>query len=186
MTPLALLSLAALAAGTGMQLAAAAQERRRMNQALNAELARQRQFQQEAQPIFQRSLEKTVDLSSLPALTQQRQQLYRASLVTPGEAVTTPTLSPSETEVFSLQNQAAARANLSAWQDWLANQGFSQLAANRWLSLIGDMAGQSAGVLPYEIQDASMSGTGLRTVGGLLSTLGTLGGVYNAVRPPGR
>lgn len=177
-----LAALALTGAGTGAGMYAAQKERNAQNAAVGAELQRQKQFGQQTQGVFQKSL-----AQSTPQAFQAQQQAgaQKALAATPqltglGQAPSTSTVGQ---DVKNVKQQQA-----SAQQFGLSNQAMAQylkdLEANTQLGVLSNMAGQSQQVLPIELQGAGQSYGKLGALGSLLGTAGQLVGVGSAVARP--
>lgn len=203
--PLLLAAVAATAAGTGMQMAGAAQSRSAMNQAQAAEMARQKRYQQQADASFQQSLKGadrgTAD-AQMTAGAERRTAAYdKLAAVPVGQPLPTrpPTALPTATgtAAAAARTRANATATANAWSklvggaqarlggadDWQLEQGIKNTGTNRDLAIIGSNARGSANILPLEMEQASHAGDGLAGWGQVLSALGSVAGLAGATAP---
>jgi len=77
---------------------------------------------------------------------------------------------------YALQ-QGAARAKLAGFNDVGFNNSILNARTNQDLGRIANFAKGSSDVLPVELEAASRKGEGLRTLGSVLSTAGTISGI---------
>lgn len=191
--PILLAAGAALAAaGAGTQMAAASAARSAENQKVTDEMARQAQYQQQGKQAFATSLAQ----SSQPVAQQQMQQGSDAAMREYQKLEALPLASSAAPFQGggSAQNLEAGRtlqsnqaqANLQGYTKWDLDQAIKNLTANQRLGIIGTNASRSAGVLPYEVQQAAHSQDTLAGIGGLLGTAGSLVGNYGALSGLGR
>lgn len=200
--PILLAAAAALsAAGAGMGMAGQAKANREMDARQNAELLRQRGYQEEADATFNQSLDKSdrpqAD-EAIDAGAAQRQAAYTnlrnatySLTTTPGRnqpvgettagAADRTSASVAATNSAWSKLQGAARAKLGGYQDWGLENDIKDRRANQDLGITSTQARRSANVLPIEMQDASHSGDGLQAWGQLVSALGAVAGMGAAV-----
>lgn len=201
--PVALVAgLALSAAGTGMQLAGASKARREMQSKQDAEAARQRRYDEQAQATYQQSLEKsdraTADTETAGG-AQRRQQAYaniQAHQAAGGMAQPRVTTTGS-TGAAAARTNANVRSAGNAWSrlvggaqsrlggadDWGLQQQIRNRRAAQDLALTGSNARRSASLLNNEMAIASHAGDGLNAWGKLTGALGSLAGAYAAVTP---
>lgn len=204
--PLMLAAAAATAAGTGMQMAGAAQARGAMNDARAAELSRQKRYQDEASAEFSKSLKKsdraTAD-EQMQAGADRRSAAYQALAASPvGQPLPTRpgsdgAVTDTGTAGAAARTKANATATANAWsrlvggaqarlgggEDWQLEQGIKNAEANRNLAITSSNARGSANILPWEMEEASHAGDGLKGWGQLVSALGSVAGIGAATAP---
>jgi hypothetical protein len=73
--------------------------------------------------------------------------------------------------------QGAAKAKLAGFNDVGFENAISNARTNQDLARIANFAKGSSDVLPYELEAAAQKGRGLRTLGSVLSTAGTVAGI---------
>lgn len=188
-TGIEIAGLAASLAGTGAGIASSQLEKGAMEDKAKQEFARQQEYQNQAKQVFARSLSE----SKAPVAQQQikigqdkQASLYKSLQAVPlgGSVAALPQDSQSvgrDQATMALSNASRAANtgyNELPLQQWLSNQN-----ANQKLGAIGSIAGQSAGVLPYELQSAQNSWSGLAGAGSLLGSLGSLASIYGAMQP---
>lgn len=189
-TPLAVASLALTAAGTGASMAGAHKADKAQQEAQGAEILRQQKYRDESQKYFNQSLGQ----SSEPAATQTindaaaKNAAALNSVVGP-QNVQAPTASAepkvintelgnrlSQANTFNRQ-QGTAEGRLQGYGDWNLSNALNNAEASRQIGLRGNLMQGSAQVLPYEMQAAAHKGDNLRTLGTVLSSLGSVAGL---------
>jgi hypothetical protein len=189
---LALAAAALSAAGTGASLYGKAQEGKAMNSAANAELQRQEAYQQKGRDIFQQSLAQNtqpVANTQIAKGTQDAQQQYAALNSPTNVKPDFGTGSASQNNVVNSASQAKvanagnALAPLQGMSDWQTQQAIGNLMANSALGQNASFASSSQNVLPYELEQAQNSQSGLTGVGSLMNTAGGLLGLYGMTMP---
>lgn len=170
-----IIGAAMTAAGVGMQAAANENTRKRMNEALDAELDRQRRLQEEASPIVKKSVEQ-----SSPDVAQQQlysgaakrkaayeelqqQRLGSSQPLDKGTAKTVTAASEQKKTQGNLN-----RAALMGYSEWELQQLIKNMQVANKLGTIAGFAEASASILPYELRDAQGSQANLSGIGSLL------------------
>lgn len=177
-----LIGTALAAAGTGVSMAGAAQSRKAMNQQVVAGLKRQEQYQKEATPIFNQSLEDSSREkfdAARRAGEAQAQAGYEEQGALPGDKNPLPT-DASRAKLQTKQSRATAAAG-EGYREGFANQGTKNMEANRRLGVISGLAGGSAQTTGILTTLASQKGADMAGIGSLLSTAGSLAAMYGAV-----
>ena len=200
--PILLAAAAAMtAAGTGLSMAGNAKANDQINDMRNAELLRQKGYQNEADTEFQDSLSKSTAPGAQEAIdsgAENRLAAYSnlrnatAGLTeTPGRnqpigtsaggASARADANQRATNAAWSNLQGAARANLGGYSDWGLQDNIKNRRANQNLAITAGKARSSASVLPMEISDAQHAGDSLNAWGQLASALGTVAGMGAAV-----
>lgn len=185
----ALAGTAASLAGTGVGIAGAKASADAQEQSIRNQLLQQQAFQDEATPLFAKSLE----ASNQPTATREIEQgaqnaadMYRRlqqntfSAASPSVELSQQNKSLTDR---AIQGQNKAQAGLQGYQDlafqqWLKNQD-TQLG----LGTIGNLSRSSAMNAGTLAQLAGRSGAGLQGAGSLLTSLGGLASLYAATSP---
>ncbi len=197
------IAVGASAAGTGLSLAANAQEQSAINAARANEVNQQRALQNQANAIFQNSL-----AQSTPATAQQQLQQGAAarnsafqdlqSAITPvasalptanaGANANTPTAGAQQraTSAGDTWNSLLARANATegSYGDWQNQQAIKNADTAQKLGVINNFSAGDASLLPTELQVASQAGDSLGGWGSILSSLGNLAGYAGKFATP--
>lgn len=180
------IGLALAAAGTGMQMKAASDSRKAMNQQVKDSVAQQEEFQRQASPIFEKSLEKMGPAAARERIaegTEAAKDRYAKSL---GSA-----MSPLPVDTARVEGVVRQGQNAFAQREGYANDSFQQwLNNNRTgtdLGVISSLARSAAGTAPILTALAGNKGANLAGIGSLLSTAGQLSSIYSGVnnRPAG-
>lgn len=179
--------MALSAAGAGAQMAGAANSRSAMNAQVAAEAARQKGYQDQAGKVFDESLQQSTPLTARQQMGQGEDRAnaeYKKLESLPMGTSTAPFQSGTSGQVLNAgrtQQSNQAQARLQGYTEWDLQQAIKNMSANRQLGVIGTNAHRSAGVSPYEIQQASHAGDTLSGIGSLLglagTTVGALGGL---------
>jgi hypothetical protein len=198
--PVALVAgLALSAAGTGLSMAGDAKSKSAMNDAQNAELLRQKGYQQEADAAFQGNLKKsgrdTADTETEQGATRRMAEFNRVNAAAgtsaplaseraggssaAGAAARTAATTQASNSAWS-KLTGDARAKLGGADDWELNQGIRNNRAGQDLGIASSKARGSAAVLPVEMVAAQHKGDALRGWGQLASALGSVAGMYGA------
>lgn len=166
------------AAGAGAQIAGASESRSAMNSTMDAFSAREKGLQKKGDTLVQNSLAD----STLKASQDQMAQGEKTALDNYSKLEATPLASgsfgavnpsdPLQSGRISQSNQA--NANLQGLSEYQLQQHIKDVLTGAQLGVIGGFAQQNAGVLPYQLQDASQAGAGLSGIGSLLGTAGSL------------
>lgn len=175
--------------GAGVDMYANNQVRNKMNSDTSAELARQKQYQNQASNVFDQSLNKSTPQAANQQIGQGQQQL--AGLINQVQGVPLSASMPSFGDTNSQTQQAKqgmsnkAASTLGGYGNFGLQQNIKDLQANSQLGLISGQARQSANVLPYELQQAQNSEQGLQSIGSLMSMAGMLAGLGGMMMPAG-
>ena len=190
-------SLALTVAGSAAQAAGQARSRKAMQDAQNAERMRQAGLQGKSNELLSESLASSTrdqhDASQQQAEDARKASYEKAaastpSPVSPSTPVTAGDVNANklvDTETAARSGQAMGMANQQAGAK-AALQGFNDvnlgdiLYNNRMLQrqgTIGNFMQGSASVLPYEMDAASRKGSGLKSLGDVLSLGGTAVGL---------
>lgn len=190
-TGLEVAGLLASLAGTGLGIAGSAESQGAMNDAANAELMRQSQYNKQGQQAFQQSLSQSTPQAAKKQLGEGQQQAlqeYTKVQKTPstystggGNDVSKAASDSVVQGKTQLSNQAAAP--LQAYDAYSLAQQIKDMQAQSQLGQIGSFARQSESVLPLEMQQAGQKGSTLSGIGSILGTLGGLTSLYGATRP---
>lgn len=207
--PIALAAgLALSAAGAGMQMAGNARSKSAMNDAQNAELLRQKKFQQEADASFQQNVERsrrTTAEAEQEAGADRRLaeaaalELTGAGMAAPITAPASGSANPNSAAAAAQRSATATRAAGSAWSrlvgnakarlgggdDWQLAQAIGNNRTNLDLGITANQARGSAALLPYEMEEAQHRGDALRGWGQLVGALGAVTGAYGATAGAG-
>jgi len=190
-------SLALTVAGSAAQAAGQAKAQKAMHDAQNAERLRQAGLQGKSNELLSESLASSTrgqhDASQAQAEASRKASYDAAAASTPSPVSESTPVTAGDTNANKLVNtESAAR---SAQAMGMANQqggakaalqGFNDvnigdiLYNNRMLQrqgTIGNFMQGSAGVLPYEMDAASRKGSGLKSLGDILSLGGTAVGM---------
>lgn len=188
--PIALAAGAALsAAGTGMQMAAAKQSERAMNKSVASEVKRQRGYRDEAMQAYQRSLaesgretaERDIGAGEA-ARAAAYQRLQEIPLAAPSNTqAPVETTSPGRSGAAKEQNMAKQQAAYMGLSEWQLRQLIKNMRAQQHLGMISTIARDSAGVNPFEVQQARHAGDTLAGIGGITSAAGSMLGAYGAM-----
>lgn len=180
-----LAALALTGAGAGAKMYAGQQEQNAMNNATNAELQQQQQFQKQGSQIFQNSLAQSTPQAAQQQIGQGVQNIAGATQASALPPVSLPQTGPTSNAARvsysgqDAQNQRGAQANagLQGYGNFTLQQGLKDLSANSQLGLLGNQAAASERVLPYMLQQAANSQAPLAGIGSLLGTAGQLVGI---------
>lgn len=184
--------MALSAAGAGASIAGAKKSERAMEKSVQAEIKRQRGYRDEAMQAYQQSLEQ----SGADVAQQQTEQGEAARAAAYKRLESIPLAAPSNTQApvesttagrvagAQERNLAGAQANYMGLSEWQLQQLIKNMRARQRLGLIGTVSADSAGVNPYEIQNASHAGDTLGGIGTALGAAGSLLGSYGALSAP--
>lgn len=178
-----LLGVAASAAGTGLSMAASAEDQAAMNKAADASLAQQQGYADKAKSAFQESLsQSTPDVAKQTINDQTATSLAQYAMQ---QQQPTGFMSASQqTPMDQAQSQAVigqgnmARAAMQGYPAWSTQQYLKNLGANQLLGNLGAESSFAAGALPLQMQQASQVGAPLALAGSGLGALGSLAGLY--------
>jgi hypothetical protein len=173
--------LALAGAGAGTQAYAGSKETSAMNDAVSQEMARNQQYQQQGQNVFQQSLAKSTPQAAQQQIGQGQQQL--AGLIQNAQAVPLSLSMPSSIGVNDQTQQAktnmsnTAASNLGGYSNFGLQQNLKDMQAGSQLGVINQNARGWANILPAQIQQASQSQQGLMSLGQLLGMAGMVTGL---------
>lgn len=195
-----IIAAALAAAGTGLQIAASNKAASKMNEANQAELLRQKQYQARATQVANQSISDSSPKNAWKELQmgeQKRTGEYAKLGAQDLGAIQPNTASPNSVvnnpaaQRFQRGSQGVAnawsrvvgggQARLGAGEDWGLNEKIRNQEANSKLQRIGSDAKISAGILPTEIDAASHSADAMKGWGQLVSALGSTVGLFGAV-----
>jgi hypothetical protein len=192
-----LIALALTAAGTAAGAAGARKAQKAQAGAREAERWRQKGFQSEADARAAENFEKTgkdaTDAGMEKAEADRKSASdaavadVRAPIEVKGEnlagdssaakIINTENASQAARGLGYALQQGAAKAKLSSFNDVGFENALNNARTNQDIARIANFAKGSADVLPVELEAASRKGQGLRTLGSVLSTAGTIAGV---------
>lgn len=194
--PLLLAGLALTAAGTGMNMAANAGTQSAVANAVAAEQARQKGFQQAANTVAQKSIAASTEpiaqdqiaqgaQARMNAYTQLAAKVPAASTVAlpgqtkPGGAVDTDPTGRAQAEAAATANAwsnavGGAQARLGGYEDWGLKQNIKNRQASEQIGVQANLSKGSASVLPFEVAAAQHSNDELSGWGQLVSALGSV------------
>jgi len=182
----ALVGVAASAAGTGLSMAGAAESRDRMNRTIEQQLAAQQQFQRQASPVFQQSLQESTPQrvqSQIDLGSQSASEMYNRlrSLPTGTSSLPTDDRTQSQTQQ-KIQQQQGAQAGLQGYQASSLAQWLKDLETRNQLGIISNLSQGQANITGPLLNYAQQAGAGLAGVGSLLGTGGSLLGMWGALK----
>jgi hypothetical protein len=183
-----LAALGTTALGAGLDYAGGQQSKNAMNNVVNSTIGRENQFTNQAQGVFNNSLAQSTPKAAQQQMGQGQQQL--GGLISQAQNVPASFSMPSFGATNTAQqgvrqglsNQAAQ--NMAGYQTYGIDQAIKDLQANSQLGVIGNEAQSAASIMPVQLQQASQRGQPLQAAGGLLGSLGELGGLYNLTGNP--
>jgi len=190
-------ALALTAAGSAAQAAGARKAAKAMAGARTAESIRQKGFQDQANAVVDDSLNKSGKDATDKGMADAAAQRAAASdaavadVRAPREATgtnlagdqTANAVMASEGDVAAAKNlgyatqQGRAKANLLSFNDVTFNNAINNVKAGQKLNTVGNFMRGSSNVLPIELEAASQKGEGLKTLGTMLSTAGSVVGM---------
>lgn len=181
-----IVSLVAAAAGTGLQMHAASEEKNAQEKAVQDEMLRQSQYQRKATQEYQNSVMKgtpeQVKRNMVSDTATREAELNKATNASLGGSSALPTSTETQKagQVQQGQESAAARAKMGAYSDYDLEQWIKNLRSQQRIGMLGDFAGHSQNILPFALQDAARSHATERMGGQLLGALGSLAGAGSA------
>ena len=195
-------SIAATAASAGMGVAAQEQAAGAQRSAANAELMRQREYQDKAQAVANQSLQdSTRDVADeqIQAGTNQRLAAYQRVGGLAAPAAASPNqfaTQPNSQAARAAESASSAKQLAAAWNkivapsqarsggygDWGLKQDQKNTRANEQIAMQGNAAHGSELVSRYELQQAGHAGDTTAGIGSALGALGSVGGMYAATR----
>ncbi len=184
----ALIPLITAAASAGLQAAGNAQAKNAMNTDVTQELARQKEYSNRADTLYQQSLNQ-----GTPAVAQAQTQTgagQRGAAYSADQAVPlTPTVAPGlagspttqtrDSAQYARSNQA--RAANAGYENFLLEQAIKNQRAGQDIGFQGNFARGSEALLPLRLHDAQYAGQGLQNAGSIVGLLGSMYGGYNAL-----
>lgn len=194
-----IIAAALAAAGTGLQIAASNKAASKMNEANQAELLRQKQYQARATQVANQSISDSSPQNAWQKLEMGEKK--RTEAYSRLGAQDLGTVQPNTAQPNSVVNNPAAQrfqrgsegvanawsrvvgggqARLGAGEDWGLDQRIRNQETNSKLQRIGSDARVSAGILPTEIDAASHSADAMAGWGKLVSSLSSVIGLYGA------
>ncbi len=185
----AIIGTVASLAGTGVSIVGAKASQEAMDQQVRNQLAAQAGFQQQATPLFVKSLEQSspqVAQSEIQKGAQDIAERYRQAQQTPlSTAAPSVELTSQNKQLVQGQigQQNQAQAGLQGYQELAFQQWLKDQAASQGLETVNTLSQGSASVAPILAQLAGRSGAGLQGAGSLLTSLGGLSSLYGATRP---
>jgi len=197
MCPPAIVALALTAAGSAAQAAGARRAAKAMAGARTAESIRQKGFQDQANAIVDDSLNKSgkdaTDKGMADAAAQRAAASdaavadVRAPIEATGKNIagdqTVNAVMASEGDVAANKNlgyatqQGRAKANMLSFNDVTFQNAINNIRAGQQLNTTSNFMRGSSNVLPIEMEAASNKGQGLKTLGNMLSTAGSVVGM---------
>jgi hypothetical protein len=192
-----LIALALTAAGTAASAAGARKAQKAQAGAREAERWRQKGFQDEADARASENFGKTgkdaTDAGMAKAESDRKSAAdaavadVRAPIEATGanlagdssaaKVINTENASQAARSLGYALQQGAAKAKLSSFNDVGFENAINNARTNQDIARIANFAKGSADVLPVELEAAAQKGQGLRTLGSILSTAGTVAGV---------
>jgi hypothetical protein len=183
-----LLALGLGAVGTGMQVSAASQERKAMNDVANTQIQQQDALTQRGLKQFQTALGNSTPEAQVKNQQTGASQVMDASrkaavtpLAMPGGA------NPNQGQAVSyggqaIKNQLAHQANaqMQGFGNVPLQLGLSNLNTNSNMGLIGSTSQRLASIYPFLMQNAAQSQSGRASAGNLLGSLGMMLGKMGA------
>jgi len=181
-------SAAMSAAGTGAQMAASAQQQRAMRKAVDDQVARQRMYANKLKPVYEASKAQAgaeVAEQQMGEASETHQKAYEEAQVQQMAQYSPQERSQSESqrtvEEMREGRSNTARAGYMAQPEWVIKQRIKDMMANYEMAPTMQMAREYAGLMPYHMLEAQQQGSELRTLGGVMSSLGALGGTAAAL-----
>lgn len=176
----ALIGAAIAAAGTGVQMAAARKSQQAMNRQVVAGLQKQDEFQRQATPIFNQSLEE-----SGPKAFQESQRQAESQSQGLYEEVAGTGTNPLPVDKSRLKLQVGQSRKTNAqgqgFREGFSRWGVGNSEAQNQLGIISKLAGSSAQNNHILTSMAGSAGADMASIGSLLSTAGSLAAMYGAV-----
>jgi hypothetical protein len=191
------ISLGLMAAGSAAQAAGARRAAKAMEGARLAESLRQKGFQAQADAITNDSLNKSGREATDKGMADAAAERTAASdaavadVRKPVEATganlagdqTANQVMATEGDLAAAKNlgfatqQGRAKANLLSFNDVTFQNAINNIRAGQQLNTVGNFMRGSSNVLPVELEAASRKGEGLKTLGTVLNTAGTVVGM---------
>lgn len=191
------ISLGLMAAGSAAQAAGARRAAKAMEGARLAESLRQKGFQAQADAITNDSLNKSGREATDKGMAEAEASRTAASdaavadVRKPVEATganlagdqTANQVMATEGDLAAAKNlgfatqQGRAKANLLSFNDVTFQNAINNIRAGQQLNTVGNFMRGSSNVLPVELEAASRKGEGLKTLGTVLNTAGTVVGM---------
>jgi len=176
------------AAAAGASMAASQKTKAAMRNAVDAEIERQRGYQKEGQAVLAQSMAQSTRggaEETMEASTKERKAAYdeaqaqKMSQYGPTDRAQTPETVTGR-EMRQEQSDITRAAYMSGY-DWITRQRIKDIMAARRLGVTQQLASESAGLLPYDLQGAQYAGQGLQTASTVLGGVGSLTGTLGAL-----
>ncbi len=170
--------------GGTMQMIAAAQAARAMQQAFEREQTKQSGFQNQALGAFQPEVQQRgveTAREQIAQGSQNRQNFY-------GQLASAPLAlgsGPSARDRAAYSLAGTARGNLGGYSDWALQQMIHGIRTQDVLNKISNFAGGEAKVFPYRMYDAQHSADQLAAIGNLISSIGGTAGSWTSLMSGG-
>jgi hypothetical protein len=178
----AVLSGASIAANT---IASQQQERKR-NEVMQAERARQAEYQAQANDLARQSLSRYDGVATQqPQRASELAQFFQQA---PAQGAATMAIAPSDSAITVREEgaqaakagaynnaRAATLGNLRSFGDLLGAAGRGQARDSALAGQLGGFARGSSAQTAYELEDARSAGSGMRTLADLLQVGGSIG-----------
>ena len=194
--PLALIGMAAMTAGTAMQIAGNAKSQSAMNSVRAQESAKQADLQRQSSALFQKSLagstpQVAADQMAAGAANRSNiwQGLQSASTPVASALPATPTTGTatakaskrtgSATSAWNNLTQGAA-AREGSYSDWQTKQAIKNADTAQNLGVINNFSQGDAALMPIEMKVASEQGDKLSGWGSIMQSIGMLTGMAGA------
>jgi len=176
------------AAAAGASMAASQKTKAAMRNAVDAEIERQRGYQKEGQAVLAQSMAQSTRggaEETMEASAKERKAAYdeaqaqKMSQYGPTDRAQTPETVTGR-EMRQEQSDITRAAYMSGY-DWITRQRIKDIMAARRLGVTQQLASESAGLLPYDLQGAQYAGQGLSSLGTVLGGLGSAVGMLGAL-----
>jgi hypothetical protein len=189
-------SIALTVAGTASQAAAANQAKKAMQGAQNAERIRQKAYQDESAAVqagsesrmskanqdkgqAEAEAARNADYAAATAAAQAPTATVGANLAgdqTANAVIASENARAGQQALGYAGQQGKAKAALQGYTDLNLGNALANARAMEQQRQLGNFMQGSSGVLGLEMEEASQKGAGLKTLGSLLSTAGTIAG----------
>lgn len=183
--------LALSVAGAGASEVARTKEKDAMNHTVSNQLRQQQEYQKKGQGILNERVQGASPLNAKQQMDQGTSEAMSEygklnQIPVTASSAASPSASSAttggETQArVNLFNQAAAP--IMGMEDWQTKQAIDDLKTRTMLGQNNQFSQQTASLLPYQLQAASQSQSGLDSVGSLLGTVGGLVGEWGATQP---
>jgi len=182
-----------------MQMAGAAKSRQAMESARAQGMAKQKEFQRQAETVVNKSMTtagrdtaekdmaqgQAARLQAIEAATKATQPMVGVPLDAAGgtgnRVVSTPT-DRARTATQDAGNawarvQAGNAARIGSYNDWASNRAVENADASQRLAVTSNLARGQANLLPLQLEAASHAGDSLSGIGSMLGTVGSAVGM---------